>query len=67
MEDHNVTSQITPSSEALTEQQLLLEIREQNRQLVHYVRSLNSIVTLAAIFVLLAIAGACALWFLNLL
>lgn len=62
-----MTSQITPSSEALTEQQLLLEIREQNRQLVHYVRSLNSIVTLAAIFVLLAIAGACALWFLNLL
>jgi uncharacterized phage infection (PIP) family protein YhgE len=67
MEDHNVTQQLTPQSEALTEQQLLLEIREQNRQLVHYVRSLNSIVTLAAIFVLLAIAGACALWFLNLL
>lgn len=62
-----MTQQLTPQSEALTEQQLLLEIREQNRQLVHYVRSLNSIVTLAAIFVLLAIAGACALWFLNLL
>jgi hypothetical protein len=51
----------------MTEQQLLLEIREQNARLVQYVRSLNSIVTLAAIFVLLAIAGACALWFLNLL
>lgn len=62
-----MTQQPTPQPESLTEQQLLLEIREQNRHLVQYVRSLNSIVTLAAIFALLAIAGACALWFLNLL
>lgn len=60
-----MTQQPTPPPETMTEQQLLLEIREQNARLVQYVRSLNSIVTLAAIFVLLAIVGACALWFLN--
>lgn len=62
MEDRNVT---TPP-EALTEQQLLAEIREQNARLIQYVRSINTTVTLFGLLVLLAITGACALSFLNL-
>lgn len=57
---------MTTPPEALTEQQLLAEIREQNARLIQYVRSINTTVTLFGLLVLLAITGACALSFLNL-